>query len=362
MTTRHIRYAALLLVTGLVGAVVPQAAAAARPVPIKVPVYGYVWGNQSTTASYVPDTGYELNSTGGTIQIDRYATGRYYVRFAGMGRDGGIAHAGAYGSNDRCVLLSYFDWGDDEYLHVGCFDIDGEPADTRFIASFTTRKPAGVGFGYLLNDNPVPGIFGYEPPAASSHDGAGQPIRVYRGSVGVYQVDLGAFAQDVAAGQWQNGFLAATVYGSYQVTCHPHGSVPSAPNRIRVTCADLDGQWADAQFALTYARDTSLLGTPQRASVTATGPDSPVVEGWTNSAGGAPTVTELGTGHFQAAFPSIGAPRGHAYATLMNTSPMYCNVYLWWRVGSTEYVRIRCFDPGVGEPHPVGRFTIAFLP
>jgi hypothetical protein len=46
----------------------------------------------------------------------------------------------------------------------------------------------------------------------------------------------------------------------------------------------------------------------------------------------------------------------------MNTSPMYCNVYLWWRVGSAEYVRIRCFDPGVGEPHPVGRFAIAFLP
>lgn len=352
----------LLLLVALAAGILPQTAAAAKAVPIDPPSWGYVWGNQPTADGYYAETGYEYNSTGGAIWIDRYATGRYFVRFDGMGEDGGVAHAGAYGSNHRCVLSSYFAWGNDEYLHNRCFDIHGDPADTRFIANFTSRKLAGVSFGYLLNDDPTPPILGYVPPAATSHDGAGEEIRVWRGSVGHYQVYLGAFAQDVAAGQWRNGFLAVTVHGSYQVTCHAHGSLPSAPTRIRVTCADLDGQWADARFTLTYARDTSLIGTPNRASVMAWGIDGPVVEGWSNSSGGAPSVTELGTGYFQIAFPGIGAPRGHAYATLMNTSPMFCNMYGWWRIGTTQYVRIRCFDPGVGEPHPVGRFTIAFLP
>lgn len=361
MKTRHLLSGAALL-AGLAAGILPATPAAGQFAPIIPPTYGYVWGNQPTADSYFPETGYEFNSTGGAIRIDRYATGRYYVRFDGMGRDGGIAHVSAYGSNHRCVLFSYFDWGKDEYLHIRCFDIDGDPVDTRFIANFTSRTLAGVSFGYLLNDNPVPGIFGYVPPSATSHDGAGEEIRVFRGSVGHYQVDLGAFAEDVAAGQWRNGFLAVTAYNGYQVNCHAHGSLPSAPDRIRVTCSDLDGQWADAQFTLTYSRDTSLLGTPKRASVMAAGIDDKVVEGWSNSSGGAPTVTELGTGYFQAASPNIGALRGHAYATLMNTTPMYCNVHLWWRSGTTEYVRIRCYDPGVGEPHPADRITIAFLP
>lgn len=129
-----------------------------------------------------------------------------------------------------------------------------------------------------------------------------------------------------------------------------------------MTCADLDGQWADARFTLTYARHASLLGTPQRATVMAWGIDGPVVEGWNSSAGGAPTVTELGTGYFQAAFPNIGAPYGHAYGTLMNTSPMCCNVQSWWRIGTWQYVRIRCCDPALGAPHPVGNINVSFIP
>lgn len=351
----------VLLAASMAGALAPQAAVADPAVPIVVPVHGYVWANQPAVAGYFANTGYEHNSLGGSIHISRYAVGRYFVRFYGMARDGGVAHVNAYGSNHRCIIQSYFPYEGDQYLHIRCFDIGGNPVDTKFIANFTTRKPAGVSFGYLWNDNPAPAWFGHVPPAAYSHDGAGEQIRVYRDAVGRYLVYLGAFAQDVAS-QWRNGFLVATAYGMPLAGCQANGSDPEYPSYIRVRCSDLDGQPADTKFTLTYSRDKSLMGTPQRASVMANVIGAPIVEGWSNSAGGAPVVTTLGTGSFQADFPNIGGPGGHAYASLMNTSPMYCTVKSWNRIGTTLRVQVRCYDPGVGEPHPAGRINVTFVP
>src|SRR5215211_1884549 len=80
-----------------VGGVGPAAAPAAELV---LPVYGYVWAYQPATASYLANSGYELNSTGGPIEVVRSGAGDYRVRFAGMAATGGVAHAHAYGSGN----------------------------------------------------------------------------------------------------------------------------------------------------------------------------------------------------------------------------------------------------------------------
>jgi hypothetical protein len=113
-----------------------------------------------------------------------------------MAGSGGVAHASAYGSKSVCTVNSYGPRGVDEWVLVLGFDTDGDPIDSRFVASFTNLKPAAGSFGYLWNDNPVPPAAGHVPPADRSFDSAGQPILVHRTGVGANEVEVGAFAQD----------------------------------------------------------------------------------------------------------------------------------------------------------------------
>jgi hypothetical protein len=334
--------------------VVPVRPAAAEP-PAAVPpivIDGYVWASQPASPSYVAATGYEYNSAGGTVQVTRTAVGTYQVRFQWMAGTGGVAHAGAYGSNRICTVASWGPWLGDEVVNVRCFDLTGAPADTRFVASVSNRQEPDM--GYLWSDDPTPPAAGHTPAAPWSYDSTGDPIEVYRSAAGAYQVALGAFAQD-SPDLWASGHLRVTAYGTSARYCQVlDPALLDDPALIDVRCFDDTGHGADTRFALSYDRQT------MNASATVDIIGAPAVQGWTNSAGGAPSVTELGVGDVRISFPDAGVPRGHAIGAVMGTPPMFCNVHAWWQAGGDEHVRVRCYDPGDGDPTPAVKLNLGF--
>ena len=334
----------------LAASIVPALPAHAGPAAIE----GYVWGWQPGNPNYIAATGYEYSSVGGAVQIIRPAVGVYQVRFHGMAGAGGVAHASAYGANHLCTVSSYGPSGTDEVVNVRCFTTAGAAVDTRFVANVTNRTD-GAYLGYLWNDDPTPPAAGHIPPAAWSFDSTGSTIVVYRSAVGRYQVRLGAFALD-SAGLWASGYLRATAYGASAKHCQvlDPALVPD-PALIEVRCYDDTGFNVDTRFTLTYSR--KLLSAS--ATVDLSGM-APVLDGWSNSAGGAPTVTELGVGDYLLTFPGAGVPRGHAIGAIMATPPMFCAIHAWWPSAGAENIWIRCYDGNVGVATPAMMLNIGF--
>jgi hypothetical protein len=334
---------------------VPQPAQA-----VPVPVDGYVWGNQPGSPDYFVATGYEHNSSGGAIRITRLGVGSYKVRFYGMAGAGGVAHASAYGGAFHCPVVSYGPSGADQLVYVRCYTPDAMPVDSRFVASFTNRPAAGS-FGYLWSDDATPPPGGHVPAAAWSYDSTGQQIVVYQPAVGVYQVELGAYRQDTP-NLWASGVLRVTAYGAAARECQvwdPEFAID--PTMIEVHCYDDNGLAVDTRFTLTYARKVTMLGLPDPRASATLDTFTPAFEGWTNTAGGAPTFSIIDDGSYQIDFPNAGVPKGHAMATTLGTPPMFCIIESWWSTPGWEHLWITCHDGDNGDLNPVGLFNVGFI-
>jgi hypothetical protein len=347
-----------ILSTAILAVAAPVPAQAVTPV-----VAGFVYASQPANMAYFAATGYEYNSAGMPIQILRPAVGTYQVKFFGMAAPGGVAHVSGYLSNSLCTVASWAPVAADLSVQVRCYNNAGALVDSRFVLNFTNRKPAGVNFGYLWNDNAVPGVGGHTPAAAYSYDSAGLPITVYRSAVGSYQVDLGAFKADIPA-PWAAGYLRITPYASAARHCQAlDPALVADPSLIEVRCYDDTGFAVDTRFTLTYARKTPMLG-GSGARTTATVDLSgvvPVMRGWTNSYGGAPTATEIVPGTYQIVIPNAGHPKGHAIASIMGTPPMYCTIQSWWQNMGDEYLLVSCYDGNVGVPNPAVLLNVSFI-
>lgn len=342
------------MVVAVAGAVIVAQPAHAGAVPVD----GYVWGNQPGNPDYFVATGYEHNSAGGAIRITRLGAGSYRVRFYGMAGVGGVAHASAYGNNFLCTVSNYFPSGADQLVYVRCFTTAGMAVDSRFVANFTNRPAAGS-FGYLWSDDPTPPLAGHTP--AIYYDSTGDPVVVYRAAVGVYQVQLGSYEQD-SAGLWATGVFRATPFGSSPKHCQPWDPAFAIdPTMIEVHCYDDTGSAVDSRFMLTYARKVTMLGLPDPRASASLDTFTPVLEGWTNTAGGAPTFSMIGTNSYQIDFPNADVPRGHAIATVMGTPPMFCNIQAWWPTLGWEHVLISCFDGNNGDPNPAALVNVGFI-
>jgi hypothetical protein len=344
----------------------PTAAApgpAVPPVVIVPPVLGHVWADQPATANYLAGTGYQYNSTGGPIEITRTGAGRYLVRFGGMGVSGGIAHAAAYGlaENGFCTIASWLKSGADEVLDVRCFDAAGAAADTRFVANFTNRAPAGGHVSYFWANLPVP-AGPYQPAAQYRYDSSGTPVQVYRQSQGLYVVFSGAI--DGAFPDIYDGHFQVTGYGTVPVHCEAAGPQDETPVPVVVACRDADGNLVDARFSFSYTRGYDVLAGSAPYGTARLRPDNithvPYLEGWANAAG-PPVVSWPATGRYLVRFPGLGTPRGHAIVDSSgSTSQTYCTVAGWWRSGADELVGVDCFGTAGNAPEN-SIVTVSFL-
>jgi hypothetical protein len=321
--------------------------------PPAFPIDGYVWASQPTNPGYVAATGYEHNSAGGIVSITRSGTGIYQVRFAAMAGVGGVAHASAYGSSSICTVASWVQSGSDELVNVRCFTAAGAPADSRFIAHVTNRTD-GFARGYLWSNDPTPPVGGYVPSVQYAFDSTGQQIMVFPDGVGGYAVELHAFGQDVG-GAWTSGVLRVTAYGTAAVTCQAlDPALFVDPEVLRVHCFDAAGNPVNSRFALSYTRGV----VPDSATVS----NYTVVPTIVGSSGPAPSVVAVDPdGDYEVTFPGAAVAGGHAFATIMGTPPMYCNIQYWIASLGDERLRVRCYQPGGGGLNPGMLVNVGFF-
>src|SRR4051812_46945733 len=201
------------------------------PAPAQALVYadGYVWAYDPGAANYVAASGYEHNSAGGAVQINRSGPGAYLVRFAGMAAGGGVAHARPYGSANTsiCTVAYWGPSGPDEVISVRCFNASGAPADSLFTASFTNRTASSGSLAYLWA-NDAASTTPYAPAAGFAYDSTGTVNHVYKQSTGLYMMYLGTVDAHYPENN-DNGVYEVTAYGTAAVRCEVHGENDEDP-------------------------------------------------------------------------------------------------------------------------------------
>ena len=233
-----------------------------------------------------------------------------------------------------------------------CFTAAGVPADTRFIASVTNRND-GAARGYLWNSDSTPPAGGYVPLAQYAFDSTGQQITVFPDGVGGYAVELNAFGQDIG-GAWMSGALRVTAYGTAPVTCQATDPALFAdPEVLRVHCYDTSGNAVNSRFALSYTRGVVLDS--------ATVDNYDMVPTIVGSSGPVPSAIALDIdGDYQVTFPGAGMAGGHAFAMIMGTPPMFCNIHSWTVSLGDLRLRVRCYQPGGGQLNPGMLVNVGF--
>jgi len=100
--------------------------------------FGFTWAdNLNSTTDYTPNSGFRINSSGGSVTSRRTATGQYRVVFSGLGRPAGATEtvlASPFFFDDRiCDITSWGNTGvNDLFVAVSCFDRTGAPANDQF--------------------------------------------------------------------------------------------------------------------------------------------------------------------------------------------------------------------------------------
>jgi hypothetical protein len=97
---------------------------------------GYVWANLPTTASYIPSTIYQYNSSGATNTIQRTGVGNYIVKFPNIGGRGNV-QVTAYGQGaSYCKVNSWVVSGAVLNVSVSCYNAAGAPSDQLYTVLF----------------------------------------------------------------------------------------------------------------------------------------------------------------------------------------------------------------------------------
>jgi hypothetical protein len=349
----------MLLIAALIAALIPAAPADAGGAQ---EVHGYVLATQPNTANYIANNGYQFNSTGGVVEITRTGTGRYTVRFEGMGTPGGMAHVQRYGSLSAamCTVTSWGQLfgGPDLYVYVRCFTNSGTLSDSKFVAYFTNRSVTEGRFGYLWTDHVSGGP--YDANAAYSYDSTGEQITYTHHDVGVYKVYMNAVLGLDGTPDLGRGQLQVTAYNTSAVRCTIAIEQDDNPIALTVVCRDAQGDLTDTRFVASFSLDVSHLGTlDPSGSATVVQDDGVASVPFWSSTGGAPTATRVDTGVYQVRFASLGVPKGNAIVSAMG-SFQYCYLHSWLSaLGGDEVVNVRCFDQLTLMSADIA-FTVAF--
>jgi hypothetical protein len=212
-------------------------------------------------------------------------------------------------------------------------------------AAGTAQAALPDAWGFALVESPSgPAVAGHwaesvpSPPPVASPGSPGQEIIKFPGigiKGGVVHVtaviDVMAWCQ---AQKWGPSGSTETVV----VQCYGKGGVPGFVP-FTVTFSASSGPIPGAGLLYAYVHDTN-------ASVAAS----------YNSAGGANTVTSLGTGQWLVRLPGPGpaAQTGGVQVTAANPAkPAICDVASWVSTPTGQNVRVRCYNP-VGAPQPSG--------
>ena len=225
----------------------------------------YTWANQPTSDEYVPTANYTYNAAGGDVVVTRSDVGRYFVTFNGFeahGDGGGHVQVTSYGSSgERCNTDG---WGGNE-VGVVCFDLNGDPVDSRFNVLFLRPKTGSPGMAYAWANDPTLGT--YSPSATYSYNPTGGLIRASRSDVGSYSMSFQNYESVGANG----GNVQVSAYGAGGARCYVDGW---NDNIVYTRCVDAAGDPVDSQYNVLYLKPTEGTGTAVEQAVVEPGRDS----------------------------------------------------------------------------------------
>jgi hypothetical protein len=215
--------------------------------------YGYVWANDSSSASYTPDLFYQFNSAGRTNTITRSGTGLYAVRLPGLAGNNGTVKVTTYGPDStRCQVEGWGSSGNGraEIVSVDCFDSAGSPVDAEYTMTFANRvNLLGTtrGYGYAWADQPS--AASYTPSGVYSDSKPSGAITITRSNTGLYDVVFSGVGTQVRSD------VQITSYGGNSNECRVDswGSSGSGQD-VGVECYDTAGNPIDTLYTIQFIR------------------------------------------------------------------------------------------------------------
>jgi hypothetical protein len=316
--------------------------------------FGYALADQPTAAGpYVPAAGTLLNSGGGTIQVTRTSVGIYSVRFEGLGRQPGQhdnVQVSAYGSVFAyCKPDLWTTSGADLVVPVVCFDVNGNPEDSRFTimasGAWAFGKSAPLAFALFQPDT---AMYYRLDSAATTRNSTGGHLDVSRQSEGNFPVNL-----DGLGPVWAAAPAAVTVTGvGTGVRRCRLIAYDRANAGLDVLCTGLGGGPRDAPWSLLWVqhgRPSMRFGFAWANAQSSTVDYTPAADFLKNSSGGGVKARKTALGQYHVVFPGLGRPAGATETVLVsplfNTADRICDIVLWGNVGASDlFVDVACYD------------------
>lgn len=308
--------------------------------------FGYVWANEPTSTKYKPEKVYSKNSTGAHNSVVRNGVGNYVVTFpglAGASANGGTVDVTGYETSGYCKAAGWRTIGTAVALNVVCFAPGGDADDAEFDALFAASgSSAPADLSYLWANEPTQ--TSYTPSTIYQFNGGAGADTVARNGTGEYTVSI----PDIGVNA---GTVKVTGYNDDPTNCDVQGWGGSPTLEVSVFCNDSSGGAADAYFSMTWANDTSLLGTaggkwgyvwanePTAASYT---PDPTYQASSGNHA--VNTVSRSGVGSYTVDFPTLSGKKGDVQVTAYDTTDV-CNTSGWGSDGAGgAVVSVNCYN------------------
>ena len=322
----------------------------------------WVWADQPTSASYTPETNYQYNSAGGTIQISRSSTGVYRVDFRGLGTLGGVCHAVAYNGNHYSQIVGWGRGGGGQRITVACYNRTGQLIDGQFVLLFYKESRGSTwSNAYLLANGPR--LETYTPDSQWNSKGRFNTVR--RLNVGHYQVTLPGI-------NVSGGTVLVTAHGLMPGRCKV-GEWRTAGNDtvVNVYCFDFAGNPINLPFTLSFMSDVGLgsrFSEDQHYGgyVWANEPTSPAYTPsrtyQLNTNGSSiNTITRSSIGDYTVNMPGLAPDnRSAALAVAYGSGSEYCSVRGWRSDGrGGTNVFVKCFNSSGNSVD--SQFTLVYL-
>jgi hypothetical protein len=319
--------------------------------------WAYAWAQQAT-GSFIADPSYSRNSSGDPFgqgvnnTITQLGTGRYHVRFPGIGTaSGGNVQVTAYGSGSQfCKVQSWTDSGGGVDVYVNCFTAGSAAIDTRFSVAYLRKSGTGsTEEAYVWADDPA--AASYTPSLTYQFNSSGAQNTIARQGVGVYAVTL---PDQTALG----GTVEVTSYGLGSDYCKVSSWGQSGSDTVVwVRCFDTTGAPSDSRFTLNFARATSPNGALSYSYAWANNPDAAsytphlsyqkgFISGDAGDVATDITAGRTSTGRYFVNLPGMSATGSNVQVTAYGSGSEYCKVVGWNGNEAATQASVGCFDAG----------------
>jgi hypothetical protein len=329
-----------------------QSASLAQTAPVG---RGALWSDGTSAPS-----GYQFNTTGAINSVEKTATGRYTLRFPGLGTSGGNVQVTAYRGNHHCKVVNWFSSGATQIVNVACFSPAGTPIDGMFTAMVENYSAPNSTLyqsykkAYVWADQP--NTASYSPAPGYSYNSANSINSIQRIGIGTYDVQLGRMNE-------VGGNVQVTAYGDNSDYCKVQNwSTANGVTTARVRCFNALGQSADSRFSLNYQMRNTLMGQEYSDFYSwNSGAPSPTYE-HNGAFAGFQSLANPSVGNYVVTLPAkMSGYKTSALITGYGSSGERCNINFWNTASSatTSQVHVSCTNV---QGQPVNSaFSLRFL-